>query len=149
MSVWMRGVLPTWEAPDFADLERWVARDGRFVVLPEPAPGWTEFELGRPGGTAVVAGDVVTGAGVREEVLELEEELDGLEGEAAARTAVREHLGAAQAIVGLRISPDHYDDAVAAANVVLEHFEQRPGMLTQVDTVGWYDGATLVLRDPG
>ena len=37
-----------------------------------------------------------------------------------------------------------YDDAVAAANMIIDFFEHYPGTLTQVDTVGWYDGPNLI-----
>jgi len=40
-----------------------------------------------------------------------------------------------------------YDDAVAAANAIIEFFEQRPGVLTQVDTVGWCHGRELILKE--
>ena len=39
-----------------------------------------------------------------------------------------------------------YDEAVAAANVIIEFLDQRPGVLVQVDGVGWYDGPNLILR---
>ena len=42
-----------------------------------------------------------------------------------------------------------HEQSVAAANVVVGYLEQRPGVLVQVDTVGWYSGPELILRDPG
>jgi hypothetical protein len=41
-----------------------------------------------------------------------------------------------------------HDASVAAANTVIEFLEQRERTLTQVDTVGWYDGSKLILTDP-
>ena len=54
----------------------------------------------------------------------------------------------ADAVVGMQVLMSRYDASVAAANAIIEYFEQRPGVLTQVDTVGWYDRAELVLREP-
>ena len=41
-----------------------------------------------------------------------------------------------------------YDESVAAANTIIDFLEQRERVLTQIDTVGWYDGPELVLTEP-
>ena len=48
----------------------------------------------------------------------------------------------------MQILMSRYDDSVAAANAIVDYLEQQPGVLTQVDTVGWYDGPELVLQEP-
>ncbi|WP_354697213.1 hypothetical protein [Paraconexibacter sp. AEG42_29] len=68
---------------------------------------------------------------------ELADELDGLDGTDDARQQVREHLGQPTAVVGFQILMSCYDESVAATNVVIDFLEQLPGVLTQVDTVGW------------
>jgi hypothetical protein len=88
------------------------------------------------------------GEAVREELDEQEEFLDDLDGPGAAREAVRAHLQEATAVVGMQVLPSVYDESVAAANVIVAYLEQWPGVLTQVDTVGWYDGRDLVLHEP-
>jgi hypothetical protein len=50
--------------------------------------------------------------------------------------------------VGMQILMSSYEDSVAAANVVVAFLERDLGVLTQVDTVGWYDGRDLILREP-
>ena len=96
----------------------------------------------------MLAADLTTGAAAREDLAELEEFLDDLTGSSSARESVRTHLRTASAVIGMQILMSVYDDAVAAANTIIDYLEQRPGVLTQVDTVGWYDGPTLVLREP-
>jgi hypothetical protein len=78
---------------------------------------------------------------------ELEEVLDDLEGDEGAREAVRAHLREASAVVGMQVLMSRYDDSVAAANAVVDFLEQRPGVLTQIDTVGWYEGPELILQE--
>ena len=99
-------------------------------------------------GETVLAADVWTGDAAREELAELEEFLDDLTGLDDARDAVRQHLRDASAVVGMQVLMSRYDESVAAANAVIDYLEQRPGVLTQVDTVGWYDGSELVLQEP-
>jgi hypothetical protein len=36
----------------------------------------------------------------------------------------------------MQVLPSVYDETVAAAKVIVAYLEQRPGVLTQVDTVG-------------
>jgi len=38
----------------------------------------------------------------------------------------------------MQILPSVDDASVAAANAIIDYLEQRPGVLTQIDTVGWY-----------
>lgn len=99
------------------------------------------------GGQTVLAADVWFDLRAREDLDELEESIEDLEGSDAARDRVASHLRDATAVVGLQILMSAYDDAVAAANAIIEFFEQRPGVLTQLDTVGWYDGGELILRE--
>lgn len=96
----------------------------------------------------MLAGDVWLGGRAREELEELEEFIADLDGLDDARERVRSHLRDARAVVGLQILMSVYDDSVAAANAVIEFFEQQTKTLTQVDTVGWYDGSTLLLEEP-
>jgi hypothetical protein len=49
----------------------------------------------------------------------------------------------------MQVLMSRYDDSVAAANAVVDFPEQRPGVLTQVDTVGSYDGPELILQERG
>jgi hypothetical protein len=78
-----------------------------------------------------LAADLTTGPEAREELDELEEFLDDLEGSTSAREAVRTHLRTASAVIGMQILMSAYDDAVAAANTIINFFEQRPGVLTR------------------
>ena len=96
----------------------------------------------------VLAVDLWTGADTREEFQELEEFLDDLDGPAEARGAVRAHLRAASAVVGMQVLMSAYDESMAAANAIIDFLEQRERVLTQVDTVGWYDGPELLLKEP-
>ena len=59
-----------------------------------------------------------------------------------------EHLSSASAVVGMQILMSAYDESVAVANLVIAFLEQRPGVLTRVDTVGWYEGSDLILEEP-
>ncbi len=145
MGIYMRAVLPEWLDPPFEDLAAFVAEHSPFRARGD----WRDFELLDERGDVVLPGDLEVGAGAREELDEEAELLDELEGAAAARERVRAHLRDAAAVVGMQILPSVYDEAVAAANAVIDYLEQRPGVLTQVDTVGWYDGDELILREPG
>ncbi|WP_328328296.1 hypothetical protein OHA70_03160 [Kribbella sp. NBC_00382] len=58
-------------------------------------------------------------------------------------------LATATAVVGLQVLPSRHDESVAAANQVITFLERSPGVLTQVDTVGWYDGDSLILQERG
>ncbi len=40
----------------------------------------------------------------------------------------------------MQVLPSVHEQSVAAANAIIDYLEQRPGVLTQVDTIGWYDG---------
>ncbi len=51
-------------------------------------------------------------------------------------------------MLGMQVLPSDHEQSVAAANVIIDYLEQRPGVLTQVDTIGWYDGPDLILREP-
>ena len=97
----------------------------------------------------MLAADLWTGEAAREELRELEEVFDDLQGAQDAREAVQAHLQDASAVVGMQVLMSRYDDSVAAANAVVDFLEQRPGVLTQVDTVGWYDGPELILQERG
>ena len=69
-------------------------------------------------------------------------------GSAPGREAVRAHLRAASAVVGMQVLMSAYDESVAAANAIIDFLEQRESVLTQIDTVGWYDGPELILKEP-
>lgn len=142
----MRAVLREWNAPPFEEAARFVAQRSPFRL--QAANGWSDFEAIDSAGETVLAADVWTGEVAREEFGELEELLDELDGTAASREAVRQHLREASAVVGMQILVSRYDESVAAANAIIAYLEQNPGVLTQVDAVGWYDGAGLVLREP-
>ena len=148
MSIYMRAVLAEWDNPSFDDLTTFVEQRSSFRVKSVADRRWAEFEALNPDGAALLAGDVTTGSAAREELDELDECLDDLAGSPSARDAVRDHLREASAVVGMQILMSAYDDAVAAANTIIDYLEQRPGVLTQVDTVGWYDGPDLILKEP-
>jgi len=95
----------------------------------------------------VLLADLTVGDEVREELDELEEFLDQHQGSATARATVSAHLASASAVVGLQIVQSRYDESVAAANHLIAFLEKWPGVLTQVDTVGWYDGDRLILQE--
>jgi hypothetical protein len=143
----MRAVVREWNAPPFDEAAVFVADHSPFR-LQSPVRGWSEFEVVDAAGETVLAADVWTGDAAREELAELEEFLDDLTGLDDARDAVRQHLRDASAVVGMQVLMSRYDDSVAAANAVIDYLEQRPGVLTQVDAVGWYDGPELVLHEP-
>ena len=147
MSVYMRAVLAEWEEPSFADLAAFVSEHSQYALRAMVDPPWKEFEAVDGEGQTVLAGDVWFGLDAREELGELEESIQDLEGSNVARDRVASHLRDATVVVGLQILMSAYDDAVAAANAIIEFFEQRPGVLTQVDTVGWYDRGELILEE--
>jgi hypothetical protein len=144
----MRAILSEWDNPAFDDLAEFVAERGVFRMEPVAGRGWAEFEAVNAQGTTVLAGDLTTGNDAREELTELEDSLDDLAGTTAARDAVRSRLRNSSAIVGMQILMSAYDDAVAAANTIIDYLERHPNVLTQVDTVGWYDGPELILQEP-
>jgi hypothetical protein len=149
MSLYMRTVLAEWGDPPFEDLEAFVERESDYAVRSVEGRGWAEFEAVDADGTVVLAADLTTGSDTREELEELDELLDELEGARAARDAVRAHLRDAVAIVGIQILDSVHEQSVEAANAIIGFLEQRPGALTQVDTVGWYDGDDVILEEPG
>ncbi len=69
------------------------------------------------------------------------------EGSVAAQQKVKAHLEKASAVVGMQILMSRYDDSALAANQLIAFLERSPGVLTQVDTVGWYDGDELILQE--
>jgi hypothetical protein len=148
MSVYMRAVLADWHEPPFEELATFVAEESPFSVQAAESRGWADFDALNQLGKTVLAVDLWTGARAREEFDELEEFLDELDGPAQAREAVRAHLRAASAVVGMQVLMSAYDESVAAANAVIDFLEQRERVLTQIDTVGWYDGPELILKEP-
>jgi len=149
MSVYMRAVMSDWHDPPLDELAAYVTEHSDFRVRPVGARGWGEFEVDDVRGRTVLAADLTTGSAVREELDELEEFVGELEGPEGARERVEEHLRDAVAIVGMQILMSAYDESVAAANAIVDYLEQRPGTLSQVDTIGWYDGPDLILSEPG
>jgi hypothetical protein len=147
MSVFMRAVIRAWTAPKFESLAAFVAEESPFQAVGINGRGWDEFEV-RQSATTVLAGDLWTGDRAREELAELADFLPDLDGTHEAKVAVQNHLAEADAVVGMQILMSAYDASVAAANAVIAFLEQTPGVLTQVDTVGWYDGPDLVLKEP-
>lgn len=143
----MRAVLLRWDSPPFQEATRFVADRSPFRVQ-SLVDDWSEFEVKDEVGQAVLTGDLWTGYAAREELAELEGFLDDLAGGDSAREAVRDHLRNACAIVGMKVLMSRYDESVAAANTLIEYLEQQPGTMTQVDTVGWYDGPDLILTEP-
>ena len=148
MGLYMRAVLREWHDPPFQDLVDFVQSNSAFRVKDIIGRGWSEFEAMDERGETVLAADLTLGEDVREELEELEEFLDDLEGSAGAREVVQGHLQAATAVVGMQVLPSVHEQSVAAANAIIDYLEQRPGVLTQVDTIGWYDGPDLILREP-
>lgn len=146
VSVFMRAVIRDWQAPPFAEAAAFVAERSPFR-LKSLAEGWADFEATDGAGETVLAADLWTAENAREELAELEEFLDDLHGKEGARETVRLHLREATAVVGMQVLMSRYDESVAAANAIIEYLEQRPGVLTQVDTVGWYDGPELLLQE--
>lgn len=146
VSVFMRAVMRDWHAPPFEQAATFVSERSPFR-LQSTGDGWSDFEVLDAAGETVLAADLWTDEAAREEFAELEESLDDLEGDERAREAVRAHLSESSAVVGMQVLMSRYEDSVAAANAVVEFLEQRPGVLTQVDTVGWYDGAELILKE--
>jgi hypothetical protein len=148
VSVFIRAVVRDWHSPRFQDAATFVAERSPFR-LNAATGGWSDFEVLDAEGETVLAADLWTDEAAREELEELEEFLDDLEGHPGAREAVRAHLRGASAVVGMQVLMSRYDESVAAANSIIDYLEQRPGVLTQVDTVGWYDGPELVLQERG
>jgi hypothetical protein len=146
MSVFMRAVIRDWHAPPFAEAANFVADRSEFRLRSATA-GWSEFEAIDSAGETVLAADLWTAGAAREELAELEELLVDHDGDEDAREAVRAHLREASAVVGMQVLMSRYEDSVAAANAVIGYLEQHPGVLTQVDTLGWYDGWELVLHE--
>jgi hypothetical protein len=148
VGLYMRAVITSWPDPSFADLVAFVGKQVEgFAVVSAAGDDWSEFEVQDKHGAAVLAADLSLGDRVREELDELEEFLDEHDGPPAARATVETHLASASAVVGMQILPSRYDDSVAAANQVIAFLERSPGILTQVDTVGWYDGDRLILQE--
>jgi hypothetical protein len=148
MSVFMRAVVRKWTGPEFEALAAFVAGQSSYRVVGIDGRGWEEFEV-RQGDTTVLAGDLWTGERAREELAELAEFLPALDGTDQARAVVQRQLAEADAVVGMQILMSAYDASVAAANAVIAFLEETPGaVLTQVDTVGWYDGPDPLLQEP-
>lgn len=143
----MRAVMRDSDAPPFEDAAAFVAGRSPFR-LEATAGDWSEFEVIDSNGETVLEADLWTGGEAREELRELEEFLDQHDGDERAREAVKAHLRNASAIVAMQVLMSRYDESVAAANAIIDYLEQRPGVLTQVDTLGWYDGSELILREP-
>ena len=139
MGLYMRAIVRHWHQPPFEELAAFVAARSPFRVEAAAERGWSEFEALDQDGTTVLAVDLTTGADVREELDELEEFVDDAEGLASARDSVRAHLSEATAVLGMQVLPSVHEQSVAAANAIIDYLEQRPGVLTQVDTIGWYD----------
>ena len=148
MGLYMRAILGQWDDPPFQELVEFVQGRSGFRVDDIDNRGWIEFEAVDEQGQAVLAADLAVGEEAREELDELEDFLADLEGSAKARDAVRAHLLKATAVVGMQVLPSVHEQSVAAANVIIEYLERRPNVLTQVDTVGWYDGSDLILQEP-
>ena len=144
----MRAVLADWHEPPFEDLATFIAETSPFRVQAAAGREWAEFEALNQEGETVLAVDLWTGAHAREEFEELEEFLGDLDGPAEAREAVRAHLRAASAVIGMQVLMSAYDESVAAANAIIDFLEQRERVLTQIDTVGWYDGPERLLKEP-
>jgi hypothetical protein len=144
----MRAVLAEWHEPPFEELATFIEATSPFRVRAAENRGWADFEALNDQGETVLAVDLWTAADAREEFEELEEFLDDLDGPARAHEAVRAHLRAASAVVGMQVLMSVYDESVAAANAIIDFLERRERVLTQVDTVGWYDGPELILKEP-
>ena len=69
----------------------------------------------------MLTADLWTAESAREELAELEELLHDHDGDEDAREAVRLHLHASTAIVGMKVLMSRYDDSVAAANEIIEY----------------------------
>ncbi|MEV6417391.1 hypothetical protein [Kribbella sp. NPDC051718] len=150
MALYMRAVIGSWPNPPFADLVSFVGEQGDgLVVVSTDDAGWPDFQVHDADGATVLAADLTLGEDVREELSELVEFLDDHDGLPTARATVESHLASATAVVGLQILPSRYDESVGAANQVITFLERWPGVLTQVDSVGWYDGDQLILPERG
>ncbi len=144
----MRAVLTDCDELSFDELSAFVAERSPFRVRAIGDRDWAEFEAVNHEGRTVLAADLTTGSAAREELDELEELLEDLDGPENAREAVKAHLQRASGVVGMQMLMSVYDDSAAAANAIIDYLEQRPRVLTQVDTVGWYDGPNLILQEP-
>ncbi|MFB6724187.1 hypothetical protein ACFCV3_28675 [Kribbella sp. NPDC056345] len=145
MGLYMRAVITSWPGHEFAELVAFMGeQDAGFVVS---GSDWADFEIHDARGAVVLAADLTVGDEVREELAEELEFLADLEGTPAARQKVEAHLATASAVVGMQILMSRYDESVAAANQLITFLERSPGVLTQVDTVGWYDGEELILQE--
>jgi len=148
MSVYMRAVLADWHELPFEELTTFIAETSPFRIQGADGQGWEDFEALDQQGNTALAADLWTGARAREELDELEEFLEDLSGTADAREAVRAHVREASAVVGMQVLMSTYDESVAAANAIIDFLERRETVLTQIDTVGWYDGPELLLQEP-
>ncbi|OAI39820.1 hypothetical protein AYO39_02410 [Actinobacteria bacterium SCGC AG-212-D09] len=149
MGLYMRAVVLDWEERSIDDLVAFASENERELRLFFPRErNWREFEVHDEDGQAILEGDLAM-VGQDElasgEVKELTDSLAGLDGASERLDRVRDHLASAHAIVALRILPSGYDAAVDAANVIFWFLEQRPGVLAQIDGVGWYDHDQLIL----
>ena len=108
-----------WHAPPFQEAATFIAQRSPFR-LRSAVGGWSDFEVLDSEGETVLAADLWTGEAAREELRELEEVLDDLQGAQDAREAVRAHLQEASAVVGMQVLMSRYDDSVAAANAVVD-----------------------------
>ncbi|MET7277151.1 hypothetical protein ABZS29_02880 [Kribbella sp. NPDC005582] len=145
MSLYMRAVIRDWPEHELGDLVAFLReQDEGFTVS---GGDWADFEIQDLRGVAVLAADLTLGNEVREELAELTEFLSDHEGSVAAQQKVKAHLENASAVVGMQVLMSRYDDSVLAANQLITFLERSPGVLTQVDTVGWYDGDELILQE--
>lgn len=147
MSQYMRAFVTSWADLPFEELVAFMHEHSDFEVRAAGGRGWLEFEAVNAEGQTVLSADLSRGDDVREEAEELDELLEDLAGAPAAREQVRAHLATADAVLGLQILASVHEQAVDAANAIFGFLEQRPGVLVQVDGVGWYDGADLILNE--
>ena len=142
----MRAVLPAPEERPIEELAAFVAAagDGLRVASPDGA-GWSDFDLLGSDGEPILLCEQWVGDDAREELDELAEEVDDHDGSPEAIARVKEGLSGAGATIGLQIVMSAYDASVAAANLVIDFLEQQPGVLAQVDGVGWYAGGEQLL----
>ena len=146
----MRAVLKSWHDPPIEDLADFAQRkELRWTVVTPSGRGWDDFECVDSAGETILEGDLTlrgSDGRLQEELDDLNDDLERHRGSPEALAVVRAHIATAKAIAGMRILMSRYDDSVDSANGIIRYLEQEPGALVQVDTVGWYQGDELLLR---
>ena len=156
MSYYVRALLTEWEPQPLDELLEH-ARQRGCELRPERSDtatddaGWAEVDLRGPGSTSPVTVEIALDDGdphglVREEVKEFHDELHDAEASQEAIEKVRDHLTQTRAIVAVRLPASDAEAAADAAEMVLDYYAQRPGVLFQMDADGFYDGDERIVE---